>query len=168
MKNALLLLLFIFAHKLYSQSLIAEWAIGLNNTSNVICTAIDVDNDGNTYVTGSLTSEVDFDPGSAEVLLSPDNSQDFFVAKYSAQGALVWAKMFGGDGSDYPRDIVVDGLGRAHITGFYSPPCDFNPDSPTVVSPAARGGSDVFILSLDTDGNFLRVLGGGGNEFDEG
>jgi hypothetical protein len=168
MKNLLVLIAFLFINKVYSQSLAAEWAIGLSSSLSARCTAIDIDNEGNIYATGYFKSSVDFDPGPEEFILSNGINQDIFVAKYSSLGELIWAKQIGADGADAANDIQVDGIGRIHLTGTYMPPCNFNPASATVVSPAPRGGMDLFILTLDNDGNYLRVFGGGGSEDDEG
>jgi len=43
-------------------------------------------------MTGTFLAKADFDPGPRTSNLTSAGSQDIFVAKYSAQGALVWAR----------------------------------------------------------------------------
>jgi hypothetical protein len=46
----------------------------------------------NSYITGYFSSVVDFDPGPAIYNLTSEGGYDVFVAKYSPDGSLVWAR----------------------------------------------------------------------------
>ena len=59
--------------------------------------------DGGTYVTGQFTDTATFgkDEANQTTLISPNPSTpDIYLAKYDADGALVWAKRAGGTGWD--------------------------------------------------------------------
>ncbi len=167
MKNFYFLLLFGFVHHTSAQSLTAEWAIGLSSSSIVQCNDMATDPDDNVVVVGLFVDLVDFDPSAEEFLLEANNTQDLFVAKYSASGELIWARAFGGTGNDSADGLAIDQLGRIHVTGSYDPPVNFSTAGGNA-SPGDQGGIDAFILSLDTDGNYLSVIGGGGDESDHG
>lgn len=64
---------------------------------------IAVDSSGNSYVTGFFQGSATFGAGEANATTLGSPSQDFFVAKYNPNGALVWAKHAGGTGLHIKR-----------------------------------------------------------------
>ena len=118
---------------------------------------IAVDGLGNAYVTGML--------GHANTA-----DEDVFVMKLNAAGtALLYNAVVGGGGTENGRDIAVDGLGNAYVTGFTNSP-DFPTASSTPNVPPAQaafaGGNDAFVLKLNTAGGLVysTFLGGSGAE----
>lgn len=85
-----------------------KWKARYNGASNLIdiIWAVDVDNNGNVYVTGS--SEV------------TANIRDIVTIKYDPNGNLIWEKIF--DGSlqlnDIPVDIKVNDQGDVYVCGY--------------------------------------------------
>ncbi|MEE9411846.1 MAG: SBBP repeat-containing protein, partial [Methylococcales bacterium] len=80
-----------------------------------------VDNSGSVYVMGNFTNTVTFGSGeSSETTLTSDGGNDIFLAKYTADGDLVWAKRAGGISFDVGSSLAVDGSGNAYLTGFFS------------------------------------------------
>lgn len=75
-------------------------------------------------------------------------SIESFIVKYSADGALVWKKLFGGKGSD--MFMNVEPLGNGFVVGgkTESSDGDFADAVQTTVSKA-------ILISFDTDGNIL-------------
>jgi hypothetical protein len=84
-------------------------------------TAVAVDNQTNILVTGNFSGTVDFGGTTLNSILSPMGtpSSDIFVAKYSATGALMWVKQFGGNNSDGGTAIAVDGSGNVIFGAQY-------------------------------------------------
>src|SRR5262245_27536860 len=73
--------------------------------------AVATDAAGNAYVTGSISGgPVDFDPGPGTANLSAANGS-IFIAKYSAAGALVWARNLGGNSGAQGQGVAVDAIG---------------------------------------------------------
>lgn len=104
-----------------------------------------VDAEGNTYVTGHLTStNVDFDPGPGEFLLSTNGSKDFFVVKLSAAGDLVWAYSHGGPAIDGIGGIGLGSLDELYVTGHFRNTATFMPGD--VQLSAASVLPDIFVL----------------------
>jgi len=115
----------------------------------------------NVYVTGNYSSSADFDPGSGTANLTAVGEYDIFVSKFDNAGSFVWAKSFGGSGSDYGQSIDVDASGNMVITGYYSGTGDFDPGSGNA-SLTSSGGDDMVFIKLNNSGDltFAKSLGG--------
>lgn len=75
-----------------------------------------------------------------------------------------WAKRTGGIYSNIGvRAITVDASGCVYATGGFDGTVDFDPDSSGIFDLKASGLNDIFILKLNTNGNFVwaRSMGGG-------
>ncbi len=91
------------------------------------------DADGNAYVTGHFQSQ------DAEVLgqtLPNAGDYDLFVAKFSAEGELLWVRSGGGKGYDYGHGIVIDGAGDVILSGAVSGEAQV---SGVTINPGATG-----------------------------
>ena len=120
---------------------------------------IAVDGDGNAYSTGSYSSlsSSDFDPGPDVVNLPTAGNADIYIQKLDSNGNFLWANSLGTPiYIDEGVDIVTDDSGNVYITGVFSDTMDFDPGPGTfeIVS-NSPGHSDVFILKLDSSGNFV-------------
>ena len=131
--------------------------------------SITVDSNGNIYNVGFFSGTVDFDPseGVAE-LTSAGGSQDFFVSKLDPSGNYLWAKRFGGLGSDTGKSIVADSSGNILVTGDFQATVDFDPGEGEASRTANGGSYDFFVLKLSSSGNFLWVNSVGGTGSDSG
>ena len=140
--------------------------IGGSDSSAVIGQKIDSQN--NIYVTGFFRGTVDFDPSSGVKSLSSTNgSIDTYVAKYDTNGSLIWVVSMGGSGTDKPNGIDIDSHGNIAITGQYkSPTMDADPGAGGF-NLVNSGGFDMFLINLDSNGNFLwaKSIGGSGDDY---
>jgi hypothetical protein len=112
---------------------------------------IAVDGSGNAYVIGE-TNSTDFptlNPYQSTLQGGYYAYADVFVTKLSNSGnSLIYSTYLGGTGSDYGRDIAVDGSGYAYVTGethSYNFPT-LNPYQSTYQ------GDDAFVTKLHFDG----------------
>ncbi|MEE8574589.1 MAG: SBBP repeat-containing protein, partial [Thermodesulfobacteriota bacterium] len=130
---------------------------------------IAVDGAGAAYVTGS-TMSTDFPTVSAIYGSYGGGSWDAFVIKINAAGSvLTYSTYLGGTGEDRGRDIAVDQMGAAYVTGnTYS--TDF-PTASAIDSTCGGCGAstDVFVTKVNAEGSALTYSTFlGGANFDYG
>ncbi|MBI1317328.1 MAG: hypothetical protein GC168_00075 [Candidatus Hydrogenedens sp.] len=125
------------------------------------------DSGGNFYVTGFFRGSMDFDPSPSTLTRSSNGEDDVFIVKYDANLNLIWARTFGSGSSDSGSDVVVDSAGNVYLAGFFSGTTDFDPGAGTV-SRGTNGSYDVFVMKLDTNGNFVWVQTAGSTLDDYG
>jgi hypothetical protein len=115
------------------------WSKGLGGPSTQNGIAVAVDGLGNIGLTVALDGSADFGGGT----LTSAGSTDTVVAKYTGGGAHLWSRRFGGAGSQSPRAIAVDPLGRWYVAGFLTGPMDIYGNTLT-----GGGAEDMFVLAL--------------------
>ena len=137
------------------------WVVQLGGAGGETVNALARDATGNLYVGGSFSGSTDFDPGPGFQVLNSVGGDDGFVAKYSSTGALVWARRFGGTGSDAVNDLAVDAAGTSYAAGVFSGQAHALPQSGT---PIVGDGTaaDGFVVSFDAAGSVRWALPLGG------
>lgn len=90
-------------------------------------------------------------------------ADDAFIAKYSNNGQLSWAKRMGGSKKDRGTNIAVAKDGAVYATGRFSANASFGPNTVTAV-----GAEDAFLVKYSRNGDFLWVKTFGGTSHDEG
>lgn len=117
-----------------------------------------VDGAGHIYFTGNLRGTVDFGDGP----LPNAADADVFLAKRDAAGAPVWSKSFGGGGIQYGSGVAVGPSGTVVFSGSFSGPLDLGGGALS-----SAGGVDVFVATLDGQGNHIWSKSFGGAMDDE-
>jgi hypothetical protein len=153
----------VFIWKLNANGTFA-WVITAGGPTLSTCNSIDLDKAGNVYIGGYFSSTVDFDPSAASFNLTSAGNQDLFLAKYSSNGAFIWAKRIGAAGNDAVDALDADTSGNVFATGVSVGNVDFDPGPGTYTVPGTPGGTRAFVLRLDSAGNFgwARVFTGFG------
>ncbi|HIK12454.1 MAG TPA: DUF4347 domain-containing protein [Oscillatoriaceae cyanobacterium M33_DOE_052] len=123
------------------------WAKSLGSTGDDFGQSIVLDNSGNTYITGSFTGTVDFDPGPGVANLTSAGGDDIFVVKLDANGDYVWAKNLGGGSNESGYGIAADNSSSIYTTGYFSGTGDFDPNT-GVTNLTSVGSNDIFIAKL--------------------
>lgn len=147
-----------------------EWVRSMAGTDWDNGYAITLDGDGNSYTTGLFRGTADFDPGPDSFKLTAvgTSGNSLFVSKLDPAGNFVWAKGFGSAKFNYAYAIAHDASNNIYVTGYFYDVVDFNPGTDTFNLASAGTGttSDVFVLKLDSAGNFLwaRKIGGASND----
>lgn len=170
MKKSNLIVLIIFSVLSVSgQDVTLNWAGSLGGSADDRGASLAIDSEGNTYTTGSFEGIADFDPDTSEFLLTSNGQDDIYVQKLDMNGNFEWAISFGGAGGlDRGKSIVVDKDGYIYVTGSFSGTVDFDPGDGSFPL-TSNGGSDFFVLKLDSDANFQWAIniGGDGYEYSE-
>ena len=121
--------------------------------------AIDVDTNGNIYVTGKTDGKLDKQEKTGGLYC-----YNTFIAKYDKDGNKQWTKLTGNyttnnsQPSAYSNDIVCDANGNIFITGYTEGSLD---------SQSNAGKDDIFIMKYDKDGNKLWTKQSGTSSFDK-
>ncbi len=127
--------------------------------------SIDIDLNGNLIATGYFQNTVDLDPGSSQFNVTSQGSGDCFVLKLDSNGNFIWGKSIGGTQSSEGRSIIFDSQNNILISGNFSgsQDCDPGTNSFNIIS---NGLSDIFLVKLNSSGNFVfaKSFGGSGNE----
>jgi len=145
----------------YSQRL--EWAYGIGSGGRDQVGGISTDASGNIYHTGRFNGTVDFETGAGITNLQSNGGSDIYVCKYDPNGAMIWARSFGGSSTvDVGRDIEVDFNGNVYVSGTFGSTVDFDP-SPTQTASRTASGDDAFLVKFDSQGNFQWVVQFGGS-----
>jgi hypothetical protein len=142
------------------------WAKNIGSTASSITSddlgyEIKIDNWGNIYTIGSFALTADFDPGPGTVTLSAGAYCDIFILKLNANGDYVYAKNIGGFNYCVGRSIAIDAMGNLYATGSFSDTVDFDPGAGifNLIAPRSNqfvaSDPDIFILKLDSSGNFI-------------
>ena len=138
------------------------WARRIGGTSYDYGTRVAVDSVGNVLVTGYFAGTADFNPGAGTANLTSAGSNDAFVVKLDAAGNYLWARSFGGTGTDLGSGVAVDGSGNLLVTGIFQGTVDFDPGAGTANLTSA-GGDDAFVVKLDSAGSYAWAQAWGGN-----
>lgn len=133
------------------------WVKSLNNSDYSISPEMSLDGIGNIYVAGGFRGTVDFDPGSGILSMTSTGNVDMFITKFTTDGNFLWAKRFGGTGTNtvFGRSVASD-INGVYTTGNFSGTVDFDPNA-GIQSRSSAGSasfSDIFISKLDPSGNF--------------
>lgn len=130
---------------------------GNNNLGNYITT----NSLGNLVIVGEFAGTVDLDPGPGVLNLTSAGGSDIFILKLDGLGNFIWAKAVGGIASEIEEAVSLDPLGNVYVCGRFLLTADFDPGA-GIANLTAFGSTDIFVLKLNDNGNFLwaRQMGG--------
>jgi hypothetical protein len=152
MKN-FLFLLFLFTDSAFSQAPDFIWADKFGGDHDSYSSSITTDISGNVYTTGYLS-----------IIGQPDPY--IFILKLNPIGSnIVWLETIA-VGNNHSNSITTDFSGNVYITGNFSGVADFDPGLGTY-NLTSTGINDIFILKLDSFGNFVwaKNMGGTGDDY---
>jgi hypothetical protein len=152
--------------QLFSQSF--EWALNTGGLSTEDKpTNLAIDKIGNVFTVGTFESTVDFDPSDETFLLAPAGPKAAFLTKTTSEGEFIFAKMLTGFGGySSIQSIKIDDDNNIYVIGTFAGTIDFDPGDD--VFNLTSSYSDIFVLKLNSDGNFLFVRQFGGLNHDYG
>lgn len=163
MKKLLLCLFFVIicTNVSFSQNVFFDWVKSAGSSNDDIAYSNAVDKKGNSYITGTFTGKVDFNPGKDTAFLSSNGENDIFILKLDKNGDFVWANSIGGKSADQGNSITLDTFGNIFISGSFSSRVDFDPDTSSKFLQSS-GGKDAFIAKYNSSGDLFwaNSLGG--------
>lgn len=131
--------------------------------------AINVDNAGNAYVTGS-TQSTNFPTVAGIQPTFGGGPDDAFIARFNPTGsALTYATYLGGSGDDIGMSVALDSTGDIYVTGETSstnfPLSGGGGLTPAPFQSTLRGASNAFFTHLNNNGTmaYSTYLGGSTN-----
>lgn len=132
-----------------------KWVFTAGNLNTDVGFSVTADAAGNTYATGNITGEVDFDPGPAQAMLGSNGLTTAFITKIDNLGNLVWAKEFRSNSTSYGRCIQVDQVGNIYVSGDFDGATDFDPGPSVVTMNSPVNNQAPFLTKLDAAGNLI-------------
>ncbi len=144
------------------------WGGTMGGPRSITPRKIALDQNGNIFLTGSFNDTIDFDPAVFGIYLLTGNGDiDIFACKVNSDGSFGWAKSFGYTNDDGGEGVAVDLHGNVYITGYFRDTVDFDP-GPETYNLTSVGEYDVFVIKLNTGGDFVWAGAMGGEGYDSG
>jgi len=145
---------FLWAHSISSSGFEEGWSIQADKMNNV-------------YAVGFFENTVDFDP---DIMLEnnkiSNGGKDIYLIKYSSGGIFQFVKTLGGSLDDVCKSLALGGSGNIHLAGYFQGIVDFDPGA-SYEPLTGDNDYDVFILKLDSSGDYLWAKSMSGPEAEE-
>lgn len=140
------------------------WGSYLGGNGNDSGTSLDLDNNGDVYISGNVSSNIGFASANAHQK-TIGGGTDAFLSKFSSDGDKLWATYYGGAATDNGRNVVVDFQDNVYLTG-YSLSAN-NISTSDGIQSINGGGADAFIAKFDRNGNRIwgTYFGGLANDY---
>jgi len=126
------------------------WSKRFGGASLDELTDVELDSKGNLFVAGKFMSSIDFGGGDLQTY----GETDFFVTKLDGDGEHIWSEHFGTSSSDAGTIILaIDSQDDLYVGGSHvssNPSLDFGGGALQEF-----GGSDVFVVKLDSSGQHI-------------
>jgi hypothetical protein len=104
------------------------------------------DDAGNVYVAGSTHGA--FGATSQGTLNTNQGGADAFVAKFDAQGALLWVTQFGSAADDFIEGLALDKDGFLYVAGWTEGSLPVGFHQPATPGNNSAGGKDAFVAKI--------------------
>lgn len=139
------------------------WSQRFGNAFNEVAGGVAVDPAGNVTIAGSFENKGSISFGEKDDHVSLGEA-DVYVARFSNDGKLQWAKTFGGERVDVGIDVAVDPAGNAVVTGWFEGTVDFGTGSTVSTKNLNK---DVFVLKLNAKGETVWLQTFGDRDHDQ-
>lgn len=131
------------------------WAKKIGGVNDDVPTEITTDQSGNSYISGSFSGIVDFDPSSVNTFtLNGVANGENFILKLDANGNFVWVKQFTSTDADFINSITLDATGDLLLAGRLYGIMDFDPSTSSTYT-LSNTSVCSFICKITNSGNFV-------------
>lgn len=134
-----------------------DWVNKISTSREEYNGVIKVDIDGYAYIGGMSVQ--------SDNSIPPQYNYDLIIRKLDSSGNTVWNKFI--NGSMTIRDMDIDSLGNIYIIGHFWDTVDFDP-SINEFNLISEGGSDIYVLKLNNNGEFVWSFSMGSYQMDYG
>lgn len=130
------------------------WAFSIGNTetaTNEKINDISVENNGDIFITGYFSGNVDFNPDkkAENIIKSDGNNENLFLAKYSSNAVYRWAIPLNlnthNPDIELSASIVADKVGGCYLSGNFRDSSNFDPINSNGKFQNSEAESDIFI-----------------------
>lgn len=149
----------------YDAALGFQWIRRVGGPGTASTNDVAVAPNGDCIITGSFEETASFDDGNGgSVILSSGlmTEDDAFVARYSSNGTLLWARHIYGPLGQRGNGVDIAADGTIYMTGFIDGTSTFGAGQTNGVTLPSFGGPDAFIARYAANGYFLWVTIAGG------
>jgi hypothetical protein len=144
---SLQVILLVFSSCVYAQNL--NYASPFTGPGSQYISSSVSDASGNTYIIGTFTGTIDFNPLPALAQTAgPAFGTDVWIGKYNSSGSLLWAHGFVGGGDDAGLSIALDNTNNVYIVGFFDGNTDINPAA------GVSNATNMTLAKYNTSGTF--------------
>lgn len=135
------------------------WVMNIGGIVQQRGTAIKLDEDGNCFIGGYFNRSISF----GETELQATGLSDVFIAKLNPDREWVWAQRAGSTGTMITTNtgIGFDDERHIYLTGNFQGTATFGE-----TELHSRGGWDCYVAKLNSDGEWLWAVSGGGTDYD--
>ena len=141
-------------------SLLPMYATYLGGNGEDKAKGVYTDDEGNIYIVMETNSN-DLNTTEGVFQANKSGGKDIYVAKFDANGELVFATFIGGSSTEFEKDFKVDAEGNIYITGLTASP-NF-PTTDNALIKNLSGSQSAYLAVLSADGKTLKYstyLGG--------
>jgi len=157
MTRNLLFVFILISAFVFGQNESFVWGKTFSSSGDATSKSIIKDNFGNLYITGSFKNSISF----GTITLTSKGKEDIYVTKLDADGNAIWAKSFGGSGSDEGSVLLQNQEGQLYLGGNFEESMTLGNDTFT-----SSGYQDIFVAKLSETGNVMWGRSGGGLYYD--
>jgi hypothetical protein len=134
------------------------WVRQIRSINGVQGNGLDIDGLGNITITGSTgillpPDSAFFEDSNQQLVSVPLYGQyDAFVAKYSANGSLLWSKTMGSALNDFGYCVTTDATGNIYLGGYYTDTFKIDAMALGSINPSNVGA---YLVKLNASGNYV-------------
>jgi hypothetical protein len=129
------------------------WAVTWGGLLDDCSNCVSVSKQGDVCVAGTYSGTVDFDPGTGADMHTSQGLVDIFLTKFGPNGALEWARTWGGPDTDWGGGVTFGPSGTVFLVGTFADTVDFDP-GPGFDYHVSLGELDDFLMKLRSDGTW--------------
>lgn len=136
------------------------WAVRIGGAQDITVNALGMDGGGNLLLGGGFEGTANLDPLGGVTAFTSNGGRDAYILSLTRDGALRWARGFGGPLDDEVLGVTLQGGGTAFASGVFAGTMPVDPDAGMAVT--SIGDVDGFVASWTLTGTARWAFSVGG------